>query len=220
MLDMTESIAPKSDQLNADDLLAGPRTFTIEHVKRGSDEQPIDVHLVETPGRPWRPSKTDRRVLVAAWGVDGDLYAGRRITLYRDPKVKWGGQEVGGIRVQAMSHLTKRLTLAMTVTRGKKAPYVVEPLPDPAPAVEGITQEQSRKLVSLVTAMGLDKDGALALLSDVAGRPVEGSKQLTRTEADAVIAELEAGAAHEPEGSASEPTDEPPLWPETATVPQ
>jgi hypothetical protein len=33
--DMTESIAPKSDQLNAEDLLSGPRTFTIKEVRKG-----------------------------------------------------------------------------------------------------------------------------------------------------------------------------------------
>ena len=54
---MTQSIAPKSDQLNAEDLLTGPRTFTITEVVEGNAEQPVNVHLAEMPGRPWRPSK-------------------------------------------------------------------------------------------------------------------------------------------------------------------
>jgi hypothetical protein len=83
--DLTESIAPKSDQLNAEDLLTGPRTFTVAEVKRGSAEQPVDIHLVEFPGRPFKPSKTVRRILVSAWGADASTYAGRRMTLYRDP---------------------------------------------------------------------------------------------------------------------------------------
>ena len=29
-MDITETIAPRSDQLNAEDLLTGPRTFTVE----------------------------------------------------------------------------------------------------------------------------------------------------------------------------------------------
>jgi hypothetical protein len=64
--DLTESIVPKSDQLNAEDLLTGPRTFTITEVRKGSLEQPVDIHLAEFPGRPFRPSKTVRRILVAA----------------------------------------------------------------------------------------------------------------------------------------------------------
>ncbi|WP_175280166.1 hypothetical protein [Prescottella equi] len=140
-MDLTESIAPRSDQLNAEDLLSGPRTVTVEKVTKGSVEQPVNVHLVEFPGRPFRPSKTVRRILVAAWGADASGYAGRRMTLYRDPAVRFGGQDVGGIRVSHLSHIDKRLTLALTVTRGRRAPYIVEPMPaapqtDSEPAVK------------------------------------------------------------------------------------
>ena len=132
-MDLTESIAPKSDQLNAEDLLSGPRTFTIEKVEKGTAEQPVNVHLVEFPGRPFKPSKTVRRIMVAAWGKDSAAYTGHRMTLYRDPAVKFGGMDVGGIRVSHMSGITKRIVVALTVTRGKRAPYTVEPLPDDAP---------------------------------------------------------------------------------------
>src|SRR5699024_6986628 len=93
-MDLTESIAPKSDQINAEDLLSGPRTFTIEKVTAGSAEQPVNVHLREFPGRPYRPSKSMRRVMVAAWGSDASAYTGRRITLYRDPEVTFGKDKV------------------------------------------------------------------------------------------------------------------------------
>ncbi len=140
-MDLTESIAPRSDQLNAEDLLSGPRTVTVEKVTKGSAEQPVNVHLVEFPGRPFRPSKTVRRILVAAWGADASGYAGRRMTLFRDPAVRFGGQDVGGIRVSHLSHIDKRLQLALTVARGKRAPYIVEPMPaapqvDSKPAVK------------------------------------------------------------------------------------
>lgn len=137
-MDLTESIAPKSDQLNAEDLLTGPRTFTVEKVTKGTDEQPVNVHLVEFPGRPFKPSKTVRRLMVAAWGKDSVAYAGRRMTLYRDPAVKFGGMDVGGIRVSHMSHLkdNKRIVLALTISRGKRAPYVVEPLIEAAVPTE------------------------------------------------------------------------------------
>lgn len=135
-MNLSESIVPKSDQLNAEDLLAGPRTVTIEKVTAGTSEQPVNVHLVETPGRPYRPSKTMRRVMVACWGSDAALYVGRRMTLYRDPSVKFGGMAVGGIKISHLSHIDKRTTLALTETRGKRAPHVVEPLPDAPPAVD------------------------------------------------------------------------------------
>jgi hypothetical protein len=133
-MDLTAAITPKSDQINAEDLLAGPRTFTIAEVREGSVEQPVNVHLVESPGKPFRPSKTVLRIFVTAWGSDSSTFAGQRITLYRDPTVRFGGQDVGGIRVSHMSGITKPLKLALTVSKGKRSQYVVDPLPDaPAP---------------------------------------------------------------------------------------
>lgn len=149
-IDLTETIAPKSDQLNADDLMAGPRTFTIAAVSRGDGEQPVNIELVEFgKGRPFKPCKSMRRVLVVAWGADASAYVGRRMTLYRDSKVRFGGQDVGGIRISHMSDIDKRLTLALTVTRGKRAPYVVEPLPDDAPP---ISAKQANEIAERITA--------------------------------------------------------------------
>lgn len=150
MFDMTESIAPKSDQMNADDLMSGPRTFTIAEVRKGNAEQPVDVALVEFPqGRPFKPSKSMRRVMVAAWGPDASTYAGKRLTLYRDPEITFGKDKVGGIRISAMSHIDKPLTLALTVTRGKRSPYKVQPLPDAAPASPQLDEETVARLADL-----------------------------------------------------------------------
>ena len=132
-LDLTESIVPRSDQLNAEHLLTGPYTVTISEVRKGTGEQPFDFHLVEFPGKPFRPSKTVRRILVHAWGVDANTYAGRRLTIYRDPDVRFGGQAVGGIRVSHMSHIDKPFTIALTETRGKRASHTIKPLPADAP---------------------------------------------------------------------------------------
>ena len=80
-MDLTESIIPRSDQINADDLIAGPITVTITDAYPGGAEQPVDITLAETPGRAYRPSKSMRRVLVAAWGKQSSAYVGRRLTL-------------------------------------------------------------------------------------------------------------------------------------------
>lgn len=127
-MDITATTEPKSDQQNFDDYLAGPKTVTISEVRKGSAEQPVEIHLVEFPGRPFKPSKSMRRVLVAAWGPEASVYAGRRMTLYGDPSVRFGGQEVGGIRISHLSHIPDSLSVHLTVTRGKRSPYVVEPL--------------------------------------------------------------------------------------------
>jgi len=134
-MDMTTTTVPKSDQINAEDvMLSGPITVTVASVDEGSDQQPANVHLVEYPGRAYRPNKTMRRVLVKAWGKDTDGYTGHRMTLYYDPDVKYGGVKVGGIKVSHVSHITKRLELALTETRGKRALHTVEPLTESASA--------------------------------------------------------------------------------------
>jgi hypothetical protein len=124
-MDLTESIAPKSDQLNADDLMAGPVTVTIREVTKGTPEQPVDVQLVEFPGRAYRPSKSMRRVMVTAWGAEASAYSGHRLTLVRNPEITFGRDKVGGIEIAAMSHIEKPLTVALTATRGKRKNFSV-----------------------------------------------------------------------------------------------
>lgn len=130
MIDMTAFIAARSDQLNADDLIDGPRTITITKVTAQPDaaEQPVSIHYEGGEGRPLKPCKTVRRILVAVWGKDASKYAGRSMTVYRDPKVQFSGMQVGGIRVSHMSHIDEPKTIALLVTRGRKAPYTVQPL--------------------------------------------------------------------------------------------
>lgn len=130
MGDMSQVIVPKSDQFNAEDFLAGPRTFRIESVDiRAGEEQPVSIRLAGEK-RVFRPCKSMSRVLVAAWGPDAKVYAGRSLTLYRDPNVKWGGLAVGGIRISHMSDIDGKKTMMLTETRAKRAPHVVQPLQD------------------------------------------------------------------------------------------
>lgn len=141
-MDLTESIAPKSDQWNADDLISGPVTVTIESVTKGTAEQLVNVHLIETPARAYRPSKSMRRVMVKAWGKESDAYSGHRLVLFLNPEIKFGGAKVGGIEIAAMSHIDKPFTLALTRSRGKREPFTVEPLAVAPPAPSEPTAAQ------------------------------------------------------------------------------
>ncbi|MGZ4519973.1 MAG: hypothetical protein ACXVGA_03660 [Mycobacteriaceae bacterium] len=135
-MDISDTLAPNSDQLDAVDLLGGPRTFTITDVSAGNAEQPVNVHLAEFP-RPWRPGKSMRRVLAACWGADASVWAGRRVTLYCDPEVIFGKDKVGGTRISHLSHLDKPKSIPLLVSRGKSAMFKVQPLPDtPTPPPE------------------------------------------------------------------------------------
>jgi hypothetical protein len=124
---MTESIIPRSDQINADELIGGPATYTIREVVEGKAEHPFDFLLVETE-RAYRPSKTMRRVIVNAWGKDTKTYVGRRLTLYREDSIMFAGQRVGGIRISAMSDIDGPVETSSQITRGKREKFVVQPL--------------------------------------------------------------------------------------------
>lgn len=124
-MDVTKYIQAKSDQLNADDLLGGPITVRIDGASQGNAEQPVQLQI--SGGHcPWRPCKTSLRMLVAAWGKDASQWVGRWVRLYRDPAVRFGGQDVGGIRISALSDIERPMTLSLAVSRGKKAAHKVD----------------------------------------------------------------------------------------------
>ena len=129
MTDMLKTIVPKSDQLNADSLFGG-QTKTIKITKGSSapGEQPISINYEGDDGKPYKPCKSMRRVLVNIWGSDGNAYVGRSLTLYCDDKVTWGGAAVGGIRISHMSHISAPVTMALTATKQNRKPFTVQPL--------------------------------------------------------------------------------------------
>jgi hypothetical protein len=126
---LKDTIIPKSDQLNADQLLGAPMTIEVTSVKRGStDDQPISIGYVGDNGRPWKPCKSMRKVLIFAWGEDGSQWVGRMATLYNKGDVKFGGIAVGGIRISHLSHIPADIALSVNSTRGKKEPVMVKRL--------------------------------------------------------------------------------------------
>ena len=129
-MDLKSTITPKSNQLNFDDFLAtGPITVKITDVKgSGEDQQPVAISYEGDKGKPYLPCKSMRRVLVYVWGSDGKKYIGRTLTLYGDPKVVFGGQAVGGIRISHMSDINEPVTLALSASKASKKPFTVQPL--------------------------------------------------------------------------------------------
>ena len=134
MSDITDTLAPNSDQLDAIDLHhSGPRTFTVERVVVNKSDQPVSITLREFP-RVWRPSKNMRRVLAECWGVDSSAWAGGRVTLYADMAVKFGNETPGGTRISHISGIDSVRKVPIILTRGKTALYPVQPLVEQAPA--------------------------------------------------------------------------------------
>lgn len=208
-MDMTQSIAPRSDQVNADDLVGGPITYTIRDVVKGKAEQPFDFLLVETQ-RAYRPSLTMRRVIVNAWGPDTTTYAGRRLTLYREPTIQFGGKAIGGIRISHLSHIDGKRDVMLQVTRGKREKFTVEPLieahvqqerADTQP-VEPMTARTRGHMFALFNELGINEDDQRAGIAHIVGRPIESRADLTESEAQQVLVRLKVKKAEKDAGAA------------------
>lgn len=132
MTDLSTTVESKSDQVSADDLISGPRTIEITKVSAdpGSKEQPILIDFIGSNGKFFKPCKTVRRLLIHLYGPNGQDFVGKKLTLYRDPEVSFGGVKTGGVRVSHASHIDKTVTVALTATRGNKKPVTVHPLRD------------------------------------------------------------------------------------------
>jgi hypothetical protein len=126
--DLRGTIIPKSDQLNAEQLLNGDLTITVSDVRMGTDDQPVVIHYDGEEGHPYKPAKTMRKLLIFAWGEDGRQWIGKSMTLYNDQAVRFGGMVVGGIRISHMSHIEREISLSLTATKGKKAQHTILPL--------------------------------------------------------------------------------------------
>lgn len=160
MSDMSAVIAPKSDQINADDLIAGDITITITAVKVSpGQEQPVSMEFAGSP-KVFRPCKSMCRVMVAAWGADAKAYVGKSLTLYRDPKVKWGGMEVGGIRIRAMSHIERDMTMMLSESKANRKPFRVAVLQAPKQAstadLPPLSQADALRLAEAAANRGTD----------------------------------------------------------------
>ena len=128
MIDLSQTVIAKSDQLNADDMISGPMTIQITAVNVVGGDQPVVIGYEGDNGKPYKPCKSMRRALIHIWGKDGSNYVGKSMTIYADPKVKWAGAEIGGIRISHATGIEKTLKFPLTVSRGKKVLYAVLPL--------------------------------------------------------------------------------------------
>jgi hypothetical protein len=163
-LNVTKAMSAKSDQLNADDLIAGPRVIRIRDVQDRGGEQPIWIFFDGDDNKPWKPSKTALRTLAAIWGEDAMKWVGMHCEIYNDEAVTWAGQAVGGIRVSKMEGLSSARVLKLTKTRGKKAAVTIEPL---VIAAENKTDKIRQRLYAVVNGeVDLTLDEAWAKIPD------------------------------------------------------
>jgi len=235
-MDITATLAPKSNQMNADDLIVGSRTIIVTNVDVAIEaEQPVAIHFEGDSGRPWRPCKSMRRVLASAWGPDSSQYVGRGITLFREPGAMYGGQQVGGIRLSHLSHIDGPLTVMLTTSRGKRSPYKVLPLqafspaaPAPAVAAAPPAEDLLPAAAAACRCSGLTNAGIAAFVleltqgntSDLSAAPPEAlARIIRRGVSPQTVKRCNAKPEAKPQASNSEATSSSPEQPTPATEP-
>ena len=162
---LRDTIIPKSDQLNYDDVLSGSLTATVRDVRITSADQPLLIYL-DGIDRPYKPCKSMRRILITCWGDEEKKWIGQSLTLYGDEKVKWAGQGVGGIRISHVTGIQNTLSVAMTISKGKREPYVVYPLTLENTRPEPTLAERCKEWLR---AKGIAESDAIAYI----GKPLE-----------------------------------------------
>ena len=165
---LAKAIEPKSDQLNADDLITGPITVTVTDVQINEQaEQKVVIHYDGDHGKPYKPCKSMTRVMAEIWGGadNGKSFIGQSMTLYRDPRVKWGGVEIGGIRISHMTGIERDTPVMLTVTKGKRTPMIIHPLTRPTPVAVDSAMAWTDKLIAKIQTMQTreEVDAALAI---------------------------------------------------------
>lgn len=145
-MDLTQALAPESDQLDFADLEGRPpQVFTIVSVSENgtelADQQPVNIRLEEFP-RVWRPAKIMLRVLADNWGKNVKDWVGRQVELYGDPNVYFGKEKVGGTRISRISHIDREHTTRVNPRGGRGSTWTVKPLPTQQPAPTEPTAEE------------------------------------------------------------------------------
>lgn len=182
---------PRSDQINADDLVGSPRTYTITGVDTGKAEQKYDISL-EGETRVWRPPLTVLRTLIKCWGDDAAAWQGKRATLYCDEKVTFGREAVGGIRVSHVSGIDKPTTVSVTASRGKRQKVTIQPLQDAPQRPASIVPDTWRQIAAVFAQQGIEQTpGQWA--SQQLGRKLSGPEDITAEEGERLLQALTTG---------------------------
>ena len=100
---MTQAL---SDWMKKEDISAEGVDLEIARVSKElvGQEQEVKfaLHFVESDYLPLLLNRTNVRILVDLFGIESDDWRGRKVRVYADPNVSFGGKRVGGVRVGAV----------------------------------------------------------------------------------------------------------------------
>lgn len=215
MTTLAEALAPKSDQLNAADLMAGPRTLKITNVRISKEDRAtkIVLNFEGDNGKPWKPCKTMGRGMVMAWAItEGNEkdFIGKSVRVYRDPTVTFGAEgEIGGIRISHLSHIDKPVHAKLMVSKGKYQTFTFAPLPSEVAKPKKTADEWATDHIAFVVgAQTLERLAAVqnsgkAALDKIGSGPLHDRVTAAYAKRFAELSPVDADDPFEPEGRAT-----------------
>jgi hypothetical protein len=109
------------------------RTLSLERVGREGDDEQRWIMWFNELKKGLRLNVTTLRIFEAAYGDDSDRWIGRRVQLYWDPTVQFGGKLVGGVRVRLSRAAAGGVAAAVATPAGARFdPMTGKPLAAPA----------------------------------------------------------------------------------------
>lgn len=116
------------------------RTLSLEKVGRDDDSEQRWIMWFNEMKKGLRLNVTTLRIFEAAYGDDSDRWIGRRVQLYWDPTVQFGGKLVGGVRVRLSRLAAGGVAAALSAPAGARFdPMTGKPLAPPP-----VTHPQAR----------------------------------------------------------------------------
>ena len=177
--DITATLAPKSDQLDAIDLMGKPpQVFTVTKVDVKADpnaEQPVSIHLAEFP-RVWRPNVSMRRVLGYCWSTKSSTWVGRQVELYCEDGVKFGNDVTGGTRISRLSHIDGPKKVPLLLSKGRSGSWKVDPLPQQTPEQQTASLRAEWKTADPERRKVIEAEVAKLSAADQAQPPLGGAE--------------------------------------------
>lgn len=164
--DISKTIAAKSDQLNACDIMAAPITVKVLAVSVSNEDQPVSI-TIDGGYRPFKPCLTVRRILAKLWGTSSKQWIGHSMTLYCDESVMWAGEPAGGIRVSHVTGIESQQSVITRASKHKTMSYIITPLTVELPAYTDADIEKNKE--AWIKAFSNGSDPA-KLIAQIKGR--------------------------------------------------
>lgn len=116
----------KGDYISAAELGDKRPTLTISRITICRIEDDKKKKDVDKPvmwfkeiDRGWMYCKTTGHACAAMFGEDDEQWIGKRLTLYADPNVSFGGDQVGGIRIAGSPDIEKPIQVRIKFPKKK-----------------------------------------------------------------------------------------------------